>query len=152
MESSLRAFVERVIASGLLQPDLIELADRGATTAELALAPTLPAELQELLAWRNGLNLDVVRLHGIGAVTRRIELAEVDGEIAAIVFASDPAGFLYLLRPDGTVALLDHDGGKIEIVAANVDDFLRGYIFGSRAGEFGGDAWSTEVAAAVGES
>ena len=45
----------------------------------------------------------------------------------------------------------DHDGGETKRVAANVYDFLRGYIFGSRAFEFGGDEWARKVVATVGE-
>src|SRR3569833_3389543 len=118
MRLPLRAFVERFIASGLLQSSLVELADCGAVSAELALVPTLPEGLRDLLAWHNGLNLEVIRLHGVGSqASRRVERSQVASSGEAIVFASDPAGFLYLLQTDGTVISLDHDGGKIETVA-----------------------------------
>jgi hypothetical protein len=98
MTSSLRAFVDRVVASRLLQPNLVELADRGAIAEELDRVPSLPAALRDLLAWRNGMDLDVIRLHGVGSADRPIELADAEGENGAIVFASDPAGFRYLIR------------------------------------------------------
>ena len=150
MRSSLRELLEHVLASDLLQSDLVRVAEQGATSEQLKSAPQLPSQLRELLLWRNGLDLDVVRLHGIGTVGRRVERVQFDGT-ESVLFASDPAGFQYSFKEDGSVNCYDHDGGKVKVVAASVDDFLRGYVFGSRACEFGGDEWASEVAAAVGE-
>ena len=94
MALSLRDFVKAVLASELLEPGLVHLAERGATADEFKSAPTLPAELRELLMWRNGLDLEVVRLHGVGPAIPRVEPAQVAGS-DAVAFASDPAGFLY---------------------------------------------------------
>ena len=60
-------------------------------------------------------------------------------ESGAVEFASNPAGFTFLLRDDGAVISSDHDGGDQKVVARDVDDFLRGYGFGPRAAEFAGD-------------
>lgn len=150
MASSLRDLLERVLASDLLQPELDQVAERGATPEQLKSAPKLPSELRELLLWRNGLDLDVVRLHGIDTVGRRIERVQFNGT-ESVLFASDPAGFQYSFKEDGSVICCDHDGGETKMVAISVDDFLRGYVFGTRARDFGGDEWAHEVTAAVGE-
>jgi hypothetical protein len=146
MAESLRHFLERVLATDLLTPELVDVSSAAATDAELATAPPVPGSLRDLLAWHNGLDLDVVRIHGVGVGDRSIRPTSA-GEIA---FASDPTGFTYVLRRDGTVASVDHDGGEEKVVARDVDDFLRGYVFGPRASEFSGEDWSREVDAAVG--
>ncbi|MAT68609.1 MAG: hypothetical protein CMJ58_03720 [Planctomycetaceae bacterium] len=153
MASSLQAFIERVLASGLLQPAFVELADCGAQDADFASAPPLPEELRQLLSWRNGLNLDEIRLYGLGRPAgRRIEQMKINAEGEAILFASDPAGFQYLLRADGSVISFDHDGGKVITVAESIEDFLRNYVFGARAAEFGGEEWANEVRTALEDS
>lgn len=146
MADSLCQFLKHVVASDLLLPELVNLSSGGATEAELASAPPLPNSLRDLLAWHNGLNLDVVRIHGVGDVVPLIQFTP-SGDIE---FASDPAGFTYILRRDGTVASFDHDGGEEKVVAQGVDDFLRGYIFGPRASDFSGEDWAREVDAAIG--
>jgi hypothetical protein len=145
MAESLTQFLERVVSTDLLSTDLVELANRGATEAELELTPQLPEELRTLLAWRNGFDLDVLRIHGVVRAGRRIE--RIDG---AIIFASDPAGYLYALQPDGAVISIDREGGYQKRVANGIDDFLRGFVFGKRAAEFAGVDWAREVASAIG--
>lgn len=144
--SQLRQFLERVLATHLLSPEMVDLSTAPATEEELALAPSLPDSLRDLLAWHNGIDLEVVRIHGVGDIDRPIRQTSS----GRIVFASDPAGFTYLLRQDGAVASVDHDGGEERVVACGVDDFLRGYVFGPRAFEFSGEDWAREVQAAVG--
>jgi hypothetical protein len=139
-----------VIGSGLLTPELTRVAERGATQAEFDSAPPIPNELREVLAWRNGLELDMVRLHGIGTPERPLECTEFPGWPHAVVFASDPAGFQYFLDPEGRVHCFDHDGGEVEQVAESVNDWICGYIFGPRAAEFAGEEWAREVKAALG--
>jgi hypothetical protein len=146
MAESLRHFLERLLATDLLPRELLDLSSAAATDVELASAPPVPDSLRDLLTWHNGLDLDVVRIHGVGDVNRPIRPTS-SGEIA---FASDPAGFTYGLRGDGTVTSVDHDGGEEKVVAHGVDDFLRGYVFGPRAAEFSGEDWAREVEAAVG--
>ena len=145
MAETIRHFLERVLASNLLVADLVQAGECGATDDELAMAPPLPAELRDLLAWRNGLDLEVVRLHGVGDAVSRV----TRWDSSAVEFASDPAGFVYLAREDGAIVSVDHDGGEQRVVAKSVDDFLRGYIFGPRAAQFGGDDWDREVRAKV---
>lgn len=146
---SLRSFIEQVLTSGLLKPRLVSNPARGASEAELAAVATLPIELREVLRWRNGLDLEVIRLHGAGNAYFRIhDLATGDGSV--VVFASDPAGFQYFLAEGGAIMCYDHDGGEVTKVAESVEDFLCNYIFGKRAAEFGGKEWASDVAAALG--
>ena len=146
MAESLRRFIERVLAADALSAELVSVREPGATDAEIAMAPPLPVELRDLLAWHNGLDLDVVRLHGVGNADRKVSRLDA----SAVAFASDPAGFIYLVRDDGVILSVDPDGGERKVVAENVDDFLRGYAFGPRAAEFAGDDWEREVRSAVG--
>lgn len=148
---SLREFVERVLASSLLTQELVRMSEHGASQAELDAAPRLPIDLREVLAWRNGLDLDVIRLHGVGTQGLVLERTDLPGWPDTVVFASDPAGFQYFLDPEGKVLCYDHDGGEIHEVAENVDDFIRGYIFGPRAREFAGEEWAREVDTALGK-
>ena len=152
MKPSLRTFVERVLASGLLHTELVAIAEHGATDADLARVPALPLELRDLLSWRNGFNLDEVRIHAIGGdFGWQLEIVNVQGHGRGIVFASDPSGFQYVIREDGAIVSLDHDGGGVKAIAADVDDFLRHYVFGERANEFGSEEWAKEVAVALGK-
>jgi hypothetical protein len=146
---SLPEFIERVLASGLLTHGLLRVSEHGASQAELDDAPRIPIDLREVLAWRNGLDLDVVRLHGIGTQGFVLERAEFPDWPDAVGFASDPAGFQYFLDPTGKVLCCDHDGGEIGQIANSVDDFIRGYVFGPRASEFAGEDWAREVDAAL---
>jgi hypothetical protein len=147
-KESLAEFIERVLSSGLLIKELVFVPEGGATDAELTAIP-LPGELRALIARKNGLNLDVVRIHGVGQIDRRIRPMVVRNE-GEIEFASDAAGFAYLVAKDGSVSSVDHDGGERKCVANNVDTFLRSFVFGSRAAEFGGPEWALEVADLLG--
>ena len=146
MAESLRRFLERVLAANVLTADLVNVSERGATDADFASAPPLPIELRDLLAWHNGFDLDVLRLHGVGNVVSKVTRRGS----STVEFASDPAGFTYLVREDGAIISFDHDGGEQKVVAENVDDFFRGYVFGPRAAEFAGNDWEREVRAALG--
>lgn len=148
---SLREFIERVVASGLLTQGLVRVSELGASQSDLDGAPCIPTDLREVLAWRNGLDLDVVRLHGVGRQELVLQRTGFPGWPDTVVFASDPAGFQYFLDPAGKVLCYDHDGGDIGQVAESVDDFIRGYVFGPRAAEFAGEKWALEVETALGK-
>lgn len=133
-----------MISSGLLTPQLICVPSTGANSSDL-LQTTITDDLRELLEWRNGLDLDVIRVHGFGEVEPGITLAQVDPS-GSIEFASDPAGFRYRLSCDGSVYQLDHDGCALEKVADSVDAFFRTFVFGPQAIKFAGEAWAHDVA------
>jgi hypothetical protein len=139
--------IQRVLASRILSEELTVVPLRGASPAALShasqsfgrLDPALAAILQ---CW-NGIDLDVVRVHGLGVVDPGIR--HVEAVNGAIVFASDPAGFRYALQDDGRVVAIDHDGGDVRVVADGVDDFFQDLVFGNRAAEFGGPEWAKDV-------
>ena len=136
----LEAFVERVLASGVLSRSLTELRppaslqDIGKTEARLE--RRLPDTLRALLGRWDGANLDVVRL---------VPCDTLEVQEEGLYFANDPAGFMYFLDSEDRVVVLDTDGGGLKAVAANVDDFLTGYVFGSRSEEFMGARWLAEL-------
>jgi hypothetical protein len=146
--------VDRVLASDLLAPELVTVPDRGAADDELTnvfdleRADHLPL-IQLLRRW-NGLDLDTVRIHGVGNLPDGICSAHRTGD--GLVFASDPAGFVYVLKEDGSVSSVDHDGGSVTRVADDVVDFICNFVFGNRAVDFAGDDWAADVATALGNT
>ena len=143
-------FIRRVLSSGLLTPTLVCVPSSGANNSDLSQA-NLTDDLRELLEWRNGLDLDVIRVHGFGEVEPGITPAVIHAN-GLLEFASDPAGFRYLLGDDGSVSSMDHDGGAIEKVTDSVDSFFRTFIFGNRAAEFAGADWAHDVAECLGQA
>jgi hypothetical protein len=150
----------RVRASGLLIRDLIHVPSVGVTPEHLAsVEPALPRPLSEshraILSVWNGIDLDVIRILGIPPVERGIlPITKWQGFVPdgpefsnAIAFACDPAGFLYVELPDGSVHSSDHDGGGAKRIASSIDEFIEDVIFGKRATEFAGDEWLQELRA-----
>lgn len=150
MDTTLVQFIERVLASPLLTPDLVYLPDLGAEESELVRVFNIPENLPliSLLRRWNGLDLEVIRIHGIGNTSNG--LPSVTTTRCGLVIASDPSGFHYIQLPDRTISSFDHDGGSPTHVANNVDDLLRNYVFGCRAASFSGDEWAAEIASSLG--
>ena len=136
-------FIERVLASGVLSRSMVQLRSPASSedidAAEKRLGSPLPNTLRALLERWDGANLDVVRLVSC-------ESLNLDGQ--GLYFANDPSGFMYFLDQAGQVVSIDTDGGAAQIVAPGLDDFLTGYVFGTRSHEFMGTQWLTELRAA----
>jgi hypothetical protein len=147
---SLPDFIRRVLSSGLLAPQLVYVPETGASSSDLATL-SLPADLHELLSWRNGCNLDVIRVHGLGDGNPEIPPLVANSD-KTIEFASDPSGFRYLVRTGGAVVSVDHDGGTRMRIADDVEDFFGSFVFGTRAAEFAGDEWAQDVAKHLGSN
>lgn len=143
-------FIRRVLSSGLLTPQLVYVPSSGAQSSDLS-QTKLTDDLRELLEWRNGLDLDVIRVHGLGEVEPGITPAVIHAN-GSLEFASDPSGFRYLLGGDGSVSSMDHDGGAIEKITDSVDSFFRMFVFGHRAVEFAGADWAHDVAECLGQA
>jgi hypothetical protein len=136
-------FIERVLASGVLSPSMVELpspaTSRDIGEAESRLGLRLPPALRVILEKWNGANLDVIRFVSC-------DLLEIQEH--GLYFANDFSGFMYFLDSQGSVVSLDTDGGDVKVVAADLADLLTGYLFGSRASEFMGPEWLNELKAA----
>jgi len=147
--------IARVAAAGVLNPSLSTIASRGATASELEATESeigrpLPKAYRTLLGRWNGLDLDVVRIFGCGAVEagltslteEQVDWPEVKGWIA---IGSDPSGFIYFADKEGAILSYDTDGGDIEKCASDLDDFLGRLVFGSDAAQFCGEEWAREL-------
>ena len=86
------------------------------------------------------LNLDVIRI-----VYEKILNCETFLVLECVKVAADPAGFIYLMNGSGEIFSFDHDGGAINKVAFNFDDFINNYIFGIRSDEFLGTDYKLEI-------
>lgn len=149
--------IKQVLASDVLTRQLTIVPAHGAANAEIEeeerlLGRRLFDDHASLLRTWNGISLDVIRFFGCGRSTEVARLSNMQalarGIGNAIVVASDPAGFVYLQTPDMAVWCHDTDGGAIELVAANVDDWIERVIFGPGAASFGGDDWLANLRAA----
>jgi hypothetical protein len=144
-----------ILGSDLLLRELTFIPERGATAAEISEEESeighrfSEAYRQFLLRW-NGINLDVIRLYGVGQVDSRLhQLAkeQIPEMPHLVVIGSDPAGFVYAEDSRGAVLSLDHDGGEVKCVAQSFESFIVDYVFGKDSEEFGGEEWLAEVTA-----
>jgi len=148
--------IQEVLATGLLIPQLTIIPSRGALDEEIRqeevlLRRRLCFDHVAILRCWNGIALDVVRLFGCGenaSNVGRISSSQIKncvGIEGAITIGSDAAGFVYLQTCDGHVWVLDSDGGKVEQLADNLDDFFERLVFGQDAISFGGPEWMKEL-------
>jgi hypothetical protein len=150
----------RVRTSRLLIESLTVVPSAGATPKLLArfdreLARPLSEAHRAVLSVWNGINLDVIRILGVPPTEKGIPpITDCQGLIpagpryaGAIVFASDPSGFIYFELPDGSVHSWDHDGGNTELIASTIDDFIGHVVFGARGAEFAGEKWLHDLQA-----
>jgi hypothetical protein len=150
--------ITRALESGVLSPNLLYVPAGGASPEmireeEGALRRPLSRQHKEVLTRWNGINLDVLTLYGCGVTPRQIGRLSAYQRldpwlVEGIAFGSDPAGFIYVEEDAGNILCLDHDGGEIERVAANLNDFFGRYVFGEDAHLFGGDEWKEQLRAA----
>lgn len=143
-----------ILETGALIRELIHVPRRGATEEEIreeeskAGRPFSEAYRRFLRRW-NGMNLDVIRLFGMGDVDSGVErwahgwVPEHIPHLLAI--GSDPAGFVYAEDSDGAVYSIDHDGGEVSCVARDFDNFVVDYVFGKDSAYFGGVDWARDV-------
>jgi hypothetical protein len=150
-----RLLTPSVFGAGLISKDLSTIPSAGASLEairrlELQLPRQLSAQHRELLQAWNGLDLDVVRIHGVPPVERGIrdvlKLQQFVPEGAGnIAFGSDPSGFVYFEGADGTVWSWDHDGGAVTQLASCVDVFIDEVVFGGRGDSFAGKEWLDQL-------
>jgi len=149
--------IERVLMARILTPNLTVIPPRGASQAdfdeeERSLPRPLSLSMKRLLSMWNGLDLDVVRLYGCGAVVagiKRLSSHQVPLEPGMlrelskpIIIGSDPSGFVYIEDDRGQVWCLDTDGGDRNRVADSLDDFFGRVVFGADAETFAGSEWA----------
>ncbi|WP_428001387.1 hypothetical protein [Acidovorax sp.] len=142
--------IDKIIQSGILNRDLSEIPKNGADFTQLAeLDNGLPRAIskmhkQILVAW-DGLNLEIIRIYGAGlsvaSVKRLIESQRYAVTEDMIVFADDPAGFIFMEGGDGSVYSLDSKTSNFERIAFNLEEFFADKVFGKDAEEFMGDYW-----------
>lgn len=148
--------IERVIDSGILIEELTVIPVSGATDEmilgeEKKLPRSLSAQHKDILRRWNGINMDIVRLYGCGAVENELSrlsdrqtgvLSEIEGNI---VFGDDPAGYMYAEANDGRILSVDTSSSEIKEVADNMDKFFTELVFGVSAKEFAGEEWQQEL-------
>jgi len=153
--------LEKVIGSGILNQGFPRISKNGATEAmieseEKNLSRPLSEQHKALLRKWNGSNFDFIRVLGTHPVENDflkelakeyIEWKEIVDEVGdkAIYFANDITGFMYFELEDGTIVLLDTDGGGIRKKAEDMNDFFLNFLFGERADEYAGSEWLDEL-------
>ena len=147
--------IERALASGVLDPDMTKLPAGGATPdllreEERAVGRSFSARHKEILSRWNGINLDMLRVYGCGETPAGIKRLAANqwpdlGDLEGVAFADDPAGFVYFEEEGGGVLSFGSDGGDVERVADDLDDFFARYVFGEDAHLFAGDEWKEEL-------
>lgn len=147
------------MAHGPLNPDLVHVAGRGASSAEiqnaeLMLSRGLSEAHAKILGRWNGLNLDMIRLYGVGDVEPGIrslvsaQSVSVERPAAWLIIGSDPAGMVYAEDADGAIYCSETDGSAApERVAVGIDDFFERYVFGLDSDKFAGEEWKAKLVA-----
>ena len=157
-------FIERlkkVVDSGILSEGLSDISKQNATQnmidkEEECLPRKLSHYHRKFLETWNGSNFDFIRVYGVGKTENEFikslcnehkEWEEIIEEVEkeSIFFADDISGFMYFELKDFTIVQLDTDGGGIEKVADDMNDFFLNFVFGKRAYEYAGDDWLQEL-------
>lgn len=152
--------LDKLNAGPLLQ-SMVYVPGRGATHDELSaedrlLPRKMSARHRDLLMRWNGINLDMVKIYGVGQTDARIKrLSRCQLDISQdfpgwVVFASNPAGFVYAEGPDGVVHTYDTQAfsspsGAEKMVASDIDDFFSRFVFGSDSDEFCAGDWKRRL-------
>lgn len=153
--------LEKVIESGILNQGFPRISKNGATdemikNEEKKLSRPLSEQHKALLRRWNGSNFDFIRVLGTYPVKNDfleelakeyVEWKEIVDEVGnkVIYFANDVSGFMYFELEDGSIIDLDNDGGGIDKVAEDMNDFFLNYLFGARADEYAGMEWLQEL-------
>lgn len=136
-----KILIEKVINSGVLIKELIDMPRGGASNKDLEasearIGTKIDGGLKELLRSYNGANLDVIRFYSCD----RLEATK-----HGLLFADDPSGFIYYIDDSGVVICEDTDGGNINEIASSVTDFIHSYLFGKRSAEFAGKEYHRDL-------
>ena len=153
--------IERVFASGLLDPSRGACAETGADDSDIdaeamTLGCAMSSALRAVLRRWNGLDFEVLRIHSVAGAPRRFRRMSAwqptldELPAGTYAFGSDPAGFAYLEAPDGRIYGWDHDGGEIELLAPTFDCFICEHVFGSKSESFLGPDWAAAVRTKLG--
>src|SRR3984893_2190154 len=152
--------IEKVLGTlpaGPLMSSMVDVPARGARHEELAaeeklLPRRLSGRHRDLLQRWNGINLDMIRVYGVGQTDPAImRLSRSQLDISQdfpgwIVFASSPAGFVYAEDSDGVIHSYDTQAmaspaGAAKVVASDIDDFFSRFVFGSDSDKFCEGDW-----------
>jgi hypothetical protein len=138
---SYQALIQKLLDKGLLTSSLVELNSAPASSEQIALAENrlnikLDNGLKEFYSIWASANLELLRI---------LSPRELQKDDLGIMFANDPAGFIYRFDATGAVFSEDTDGGSVKSVADDFNDFIFGYVFGSRAADFMGSEWLQEL-------
>lgn len=148
--------ITKVLSSSLLTSSLVFVPEMGASEEELITEETLLGkllipDLRSLLKTWNGIDLEVLRIYGVGPQIKRpgriLDEQKNNSQINGVIFGSDPSGFVYFFDELGEIYQLDTDGGNIELLTPNFNDFLSNYVFGKDSNKFMGNDWSNSLMA-----
>lgn len=152
--------IKKVIKSGILLESLMSIPTKGATKElinieEKSMPRMLSQQHRLFLEIWNGADLDIIRVYGVGETEEFIKMLarehkewkDIIQELGdqVILFADDPAGFMYFETKDGSIIKLDTDGGKVEKISEDMNDFFLNYLFGRNAAEYAGEGWLQEL-------
>jgi hypothetical protein len=152
---SMIEIIEKAINSKVLIESLILIPKVGATLDEIKEEESLLGKPfsdyhKTLLRKWNGMDLDIIRIYCCGKPSNRIkrifeeQINQLNSQ-GFIVFGSDPSGFIYLENDKAEIFSFDTDGGELEFLAKNLDEFFTNLVFGVHSDKFLGEDWKNSL-------
>lgn len=152
METTFLDVLDKVLKSSLLDEDLIVVpkaaTDFQVKAEEKKLAKHINPEYKSFLEHYNGLNLDIVRFHGVDKTEAYIKsLSSSQNDIVSngIVIGDDPAGYYYIQDSSGKIYSSDSKADSTKYLASSFSSFITDVVFGRKAEEFAGAEWKSEL-------
>jgi len=152
MDTKFLNVIEKVLNSDLLDKDLIDVPgpsiDLQIKEEENKLSKNISSEYKLFLQNYNGLNLDIIRLYGVGVTDkciRNLSDTKNDLELEGIIIGDDPAGFYYIQNISGQIYSCDSKSYNIKCLANSFSSFISDVVFGENADEFAGEEWKSEL-------
>lgn len=143
--------IEEFIKSDLIILELCTIPKNGISDEDIKkisslyeYKPLIDSGYIDLLKKWNYLDIDIIRFYGFENKFNERN-CYYDPEEKVIIFASDPAGFLYGMNEKNEILSVDTKLNLTKIVSRSFQIFVEDYIFGKDSIYFMGEEWFLDL-------